>query len=252
MMRGKDDDCQHNFDGGHYLQDPGASTLRGVRKKHSSIIKNIKNPVMKKIKWLAIILPAVITGCTATRITTSWKAENVTPQRYSKIMVLGLIRESDRSLQEKMENHLVEDLSNLGLNAVSSLREYGPKAFDKMDEEAALEKLKDSGIDAVLTIVLLDKEKERKYVPGNIFYSPYRYYFNRFWGYRGVLYHRIYEPGYYVTDTKYFWESNLYELNTQKLIYSVQTRSFDPSSSESMSHEYGELIVRNMVENHVL
>ena len=191
-------------------------------------------------------------GCTTSKITTSWKAENTVPQKYNKILVLGLIREADRTLQENMENHFVGDLKELGYNVVSSLKEYGPKAFDKMDEEAALSKLKNSAVDAVITIVLLDKEKERKYVPGNMYYSPYGYYYNRFWGYRSTLYRRIYEPEYYVTNTKYFWESNLYVMSTQKLVYSVQTQSFDPANSESMGHEYGQMIVKNMVKQNVL
>ncbi|MFI5139918.1 MAG: hypothetical protein ACHQIM_19005, partial [Sphingobacteriales bacterium] len=156
-------------------------------------------------------------------------------------------------VQENMENHFVNDLKDLGYNAVSSLQEYGPKAFDQMDEAAALAKLKNSGVDAVITIVLLDKQKEKSYVPGGIFYySPYGYYHNSFWGYRTALYHRIYEPGYYVVDTKYFWESNLYDMSTQQLMYSVQTESFDPANSESLAHEYGQIIVKNMVEQNVL
>ena len=194
----------------------------------------------------------IAAGCTTSKITSSWKADDVVAQKYNKVMVLGLIRESDRSIQENMENHLVGDLRELGYSAVSSLQEYGPKVFDKMDEEEALGKLKNSGVDAVVTIVLLDKEKERKYVPGNIYYSPYGYYYNRFWGYRTVLSRRIYEPGYYITDTKYFWESNLFDMNTQKLVYSVQTQSFDPVNSESMGHEYGQMIVNDMVKNNVL
>jgi hypothetical protein len=121
-----------------------------------------------------------------------------------------------------------------------------------MEEEAAIDKLKSSGVDAVITIVLLDKKKESKYVPGNMYYSPYGYYYNRFWGYRGVLYRRIYEPGYYVTDTRYFWESNLYDMSTQQLLYSAQTQSFDPSSSASLGHEYGKMIVQDMVKKNVL
>ena len=207
---------------------------------------------MKKISWIAIILLLVIAGCNSSRITSSWKAGDAEVRKYDKILVLGLTRESDRSIQENMENHLVGDLKEFGYNAVSSLQEYGPKVFDKMDEEAAIEKLKDSGVDAVITIVLLDKKKESRYVPGTLYYSPYGYYYNRFWGYRVVLSRRIYETGYYVTDTKYFWESNLYDMKTQKLIYSVQTRSFEPASLESMAHDYGTLIVKNMVREKVL
>lgn len=207
---------------------------------------------MKKMKWVFVILLLVLLGCSTSRITSSWKVENTTPQKYNKIMVLGLIKETDRSMQEGMENHLVGDLQALGYNAVSSLREYGPKAFENMNEEAAINKIRDNGVDAVLTVVLLDKEKERKYVPGNTYYSPYGYYYNRFWGYRTTLYHRIYEPGYYVTDTRYFWESNLYDMSNQKLVYSVQTQSFDPASSESLAHEYGQMIVNDMVKNRVV
>ncbi len=207
---------------------------------------------MKTLTWIAFALLLIATGCSTSKITTSWRAADAVPQKYNKIMVLGLIRETDRVLQENMENHMVGDLLALGYTAVSSLKEYGPKAFDKLDEAAAISKLKNSGIDAVITIVLLDKQKESRYVPGNVYYSPYSYYGNRFWGYRSTLYQRIYEPGYYVTDTKYFWESNLYEMGNQKLVYSVQTESFDPSSSESLAHEYGQLIVKDLVKQNVL
>lgn len=207
---------------------------------------------MKHTKWLITAFMLIIAGCSTSKITSSWKAENTVPQKYNKILVLGLTHEADRTLQEKMENHFVGDLKELGYNAVSSLQEYGSKAFDKMEEEAAIARLKGSGVDAVLTIVLLDKEKERRYIAGSIYYSPYGYYYNRFWGYRVTLYHRIYEPGYYVTSTKYFWESNLYDMNTQKLVYSAQTESFAPASSESMGHEYGQMIVNNMVKQNVL
>ena len=41
-------------------------------------------------------------------------------------------------------------------------------------------------------------------------------------------------------------------MSTQKLIYSVQTQSFEPDNLEAMGHEYGKMIVNNMVKNDVL
>ncbi|MFN8243677.1 MAG: hypothetical protein U0X40_06440 [Ferruginibacter sp.] len=202
------------------------------------------------ISLLALLF--IMAGCSSSRITTSWKAENAVPRHYNKIMVLGLIREGDASLQEHMENHLVGDLQTMGYNAVSAFKEYGPKAFTSLNEDEAIAKLKNSGVDAVITVVLLDKQKEKKYVPGNTYYTPYRFYYNRFWGYRTTLYNRIHEPGYYVTDTRYFWESNLYEMDSQRLIYTVQTESFDPVSTDNMAHEYGQIIVNDMLKNAVI
>ena len=201
---------------------------------------------MKKFKWITLALLLMAAGCSTSKITSSWKAENTAPQKYNKILVLGLIRETDRTIQEKMENHFVGDLKDLGYNAVSSLQEYGPKAFDKMDEEAAIVKLKTGGVNAVITIVLLNKEKERKYMPARA------YFLNDFWDYYGSRRRLIYEPGYYISETKYFWESNFYDMSNQALLYSVQTQSFSPNNTESMGHEYGQIIVKNMVKLKVL
>jgi len=129
---------------------------------------------------------------------------------------------------------------------------YGPKEFDQLNEQQAIEKLKSKGVDAVLTIVLLDKTKERYYVPGHMNYTPYGFYYNRFWGYSRAIYGRIYSPGYYVTDTKYFWESNLYDLTSGDLLYSSQSQSFDPSTSAAMGKEYGKLIVEDLDTERVI
>lgn len=208
---------------------------------------------MKRIKLAGITLLLIMAGCATSKITSSWKAKDAVPHKYNKILVLGLIQTANRTVKENMENHMVGDLKALGYNAVSSVQEYGPKAFDKMEEQTAISKIKNNGIDAVITIVMLDKEKEKKYVPGRIYYySPYSYYYNHFWGYHTAIYRRIYEPGYYVTNTRYFWESNLYEMDTQQLVYSVQTQSFNPSDSDNLGHDYGQLIINDMVKQRVL
>jgi hypothetical protein len=199
---------------------------------------------MKKIA-VFVLTVLLLASCTNSRITTVWKAPDVLPKKYQKILVTGLIKDTDRSIREKMENHIVGDLRALGCTAVSALAEYGPSAFDGMDEKAVLQKLQSSGVDAVLTIVLLDKEKERNY-------GPVRPYQSRFWGYYGRYNRLITEKDYYVINTKYFWESNFYEMSNGQLLYSVQTRSFDPASSESMGHEYGKLIMKDIVEKNIL
>jgi len=99
---------------------------------------------------------------------------------------------------------------------------------------------------------LLDKSKEQYYVPAHRESLPRSVYYRRFGGYYTTVYDRIYTPGYYVTDTRYFWVSNLFDMGSKDLLYSVQTESFDPNSSESLAHEYGKLIVENMVKKHVL
>jgi hypothetical protein len=205
---------------------------------------------MKKFNviFLMVGVLALLVTCTApSRITSSWSPRPTTPVLFKKVIVLGLIHDRDRTLREHMEQSLAEHLRARGQEAVCACELYGPKEFDQLSEKEALAKLSTSGIDGVLTIVLLDKERERYYVPGQMQYTPYGFYYDRFWGYSRTLYWRIYSPGYYSTNTRYFWESNLYDLSDSKLLYSAQSQSFDPSSSDELGKEYGKLIVDDMV-----
>lgn len=210
---------------------------------------------MKKVLQMAFLLLFIVAGCgPSSKITSSWKADNAAPKKFKKIVVVGIIREADRTLREKMEQHLAADLRDLGYDATCSCDEYNPKTFENMTEDQVIGKMRNAGVDAVLTVVLLDKTKERYYVPGRVRYTPYVVYHNRFWIYTRTVYDRIYTEGYYAEDTKYFWETNLYDLteNGQQLIYSAQSQSFDPLSSETLGHEYGQMIARDMVKNNVL
>lgn len=192
-------------------------------------------------------------ACTSSRITSSWKAPGSETHSIQKIMVLGLINEPDRQVRETMEQDLVAELKALGYDAVCSCEQFAPRSFENLSEREAVSRLKEVGVDAVLSIVLLDKTKERYYVPGRVYFTPYVVYHRRFWGYYTTLYDRVYAPGYYQTNTRYFWESNLYTLaDGNELLYSVQTQSFDPASTESLAREYSQLIVRDMVKNAVL
>jgi hypothetical protein len=200
---------------------------------------------------LALLL-VLVTGCSSSKITSSWRTPDAVQTPLNKIMVVGLIREADRTMKEQLEEHMIDDLKALGYNAVSAYKEYGPKAFENMDEKAVLEKLKNSNVDAVITIVLLSKQRERLYRPAAIIQSPYAVHYNRFWGYYSTLSDRIYSPGYYETSTKYFWESNMYCLCDKALLYSSQTQSFDPLSSGTLGHEYGKKIVNDMLKKKII
>lgn len=206
---------------------------------------------MKQLK-IALAILFIFSSCTSSRITSSWKAADYGQTKFKKVLVLGHLLEKNRALKERMEAHIVGDLKSLGYDAVCSCEEYSPKTFENMKEADALQKLSGGNFDAVLTVVLLDKTKERNYIPARVHYTPYYIYQRSWWGYYSTMYGRIYEPGYYAENTKYFWESNLYDLNTKQLIYSVQTESFDPSSAESLAHEYGKIIINHMVNNKVL
>lgn len=211
------------------------------------------------LNWIGfqfVLLIVLGSACETLEVTNSWRVSPLPSIALKRILVMGFTREADRTVIVEMERHFEEDLSARGYEAVSAQQEYGPYAFDKQTEQEALSRLQRSGFDAVLTIVLLDKERERHYVPGQVLFTPYGYYYGRFWGYRSVMVQRIYEPGYYVTDTRYFWESNLFSLHKaeggQELLFSAQSRSFEPDNASTFGHEYAKAIIERMSKQGVL
>lgn len=207
---------------------------------------------MKQVYILLAAIVVLATGCSTSMITSSWKLPEATPKSYKKILVLGMIGEPDRTIREKMEQHIADDLRALGYNALCACETYSPKAFEGLTEKQAVQFIGSEGFDAVVTVVLLDKQKERYYTPARVQYSPYSIYHRRFWPYYSTMYGRVYEPGYYSVETKYFWETNLYDLTDWSLVYSAQSQSFDPESAKTMAHEYGLMIVKDMIKQKVL
>lgn len=198
---------------------------------------------------LALLL---IIACADVRITHSWQSSSASQNRFKKILVVGLFTNKDRALREQMETHLQGDLQALGIHAVSAIKLYGPTSFEQTSEDAFLSKIEGDGMDAALTIVLLDRKKEKHYVPGRVYFSPFYSYHTRIGPYWGIMYDRIYSPGYYQSTTRYFWESNIYDLKTKQLIYSVQTETFDPDEASSLAHQYGKVIVNDIKDKNIL
>lgn len=205
---------------------------------------------MKKI--FLILSAALLFSCQTSKITATWTDKEVSPKKYNKILVLGVLKDNDRELQSRMEKHLAGDLNDLGYSAFAASDVFPVGTFVKGDTAKAIEALNSKGFDAVLTIVLLNKEKEKYYVPGRAIHTPYATYHDRLDLYYYTMYDRIQTEGYYETGTKIFWESNFYDRGTKKMIYSSQTESFDLGSKESLAHYYGVLLANNLVRSKVL
>jgi hypothetical protein len=198
-------------------------------------------------------LTVFIFSCSSTKISSSWKAEGVQTKPYHNIMVWGLITEKDSTIRRQMENHLVNDLVRKGYHAISSIDVYKAKAYKKLTSKEIIDEFKSTGVDAVITIALLNKEKEEKYYPGGFYNQPANSNIHgSFDRYYSGIYERVFTPGYYLTTTTYFWESSLFEVKDDKMIYSVQTKSFDPNTTETLAHENGLKIIRDMVKKKVI
>jgi len=203
-------------------------------------------------KMLSVLCAAILFSCQTSKITVTWTDQNVSPKKFNKILVVGILKDNDHELQSKMERHLAGDLNDIGYSAFAASDVFPSGTFIKGDTAKAIQARNSKGFDAVLTIVLLNKEKEKYYIPGRVIHTPYAPYHDRLDLYYYTMYDRIQTEGYYESATKIFWESHFYDRNSKKMVYSSQTESFDTGSKESLAHYYGVLLANNLVKSRVL
>ncbi len=206
---------------------------------------------MKLTIWIKLTLFSCLwLACNSSKISSSWKSPAFQTKNFQQIVIWAIVSENDSALKIKMENHFVNDLKEAGYNAIAAYTVYGFN--NKLQEKEIVPLFKKSGVDGLITLVLLDKKKELNFYPPIISYQPVaESNFSYAGRYLTSTYEKVYTPGYYATDTRYFWECNLYDMSTEKLVYVLKTDSFNPQSTEKLAHENGKLILSNMLKTKI-
>jgi hypothetical protein len=208
---------------------------------------------MRKVLLFTCISAAlIIAACSSTRILSSWKAEDVNPQKFNKILVVGMMGARDQAIRQNVENAMVQQLQSNGINAVAATQQYGPRTFRDMKEEDAVKMVNGDNFDGVLVIELIDRKQETNYTPGSVTYAPYGVMRGHWWPHYRVVYDRIYTPGYYTTTTDYCLEVNMYDSKQQKLEYSAQTKTFDPGSAQALASDFSKTVVADMLKQGII
>ena len=174
---------------------------------------------------------------------TIWKAQHSTRVNYNNILVAGIIKNENDSLRREIEKHFVIELEDLGYRATSALHEFGPKGLANLGEEETYIKLCNKGIDAVITIALIDKSKEVTSKSHKTIGYPGKYYYDRIWSYKNV---QTEFPGEYPATGDYFWETILFDLAALEPQSTIQTRSFNAADAERRSDELLRHVIQKM------
>ena len=143
-----------------------------------------------------------------------------------------------------LENELAFRAKQRGIKATVS-HDVFIQTFSKEDmpeKETIISTIQETGSETIFTVSLLDKETSTRYVPGTTtYYAPYGYgyaHYGGFYGYYSAVYPVVYDPGYYTTDKTYYIESNLYDAKTEKLLWSAQSQTLNPSDLEQFTNDY--------------
>lgn len=212
---------------------------------------------MKVVKLLIVLLVGgMITSCSPiSRITGSW----VDPAAKGKLLngktifIASLTR--NIKVRTELENGFTELVATKNIRTVKGNDYFNPEFYKKIPTEKVLQtQIKNSGADFVMTISLINKNSDTRYIPGTRGYAPYSRYgwYGGFYSYYNYWYPMFYEPGYYVTDRIYFMETNLYDLTGNKLVWSAQSETVNPGSIDNFVNTYPKVLVDQLAKDGLL
>lgn len=194
-----------------------------------------------------------IAGCSpATEVTGTWSDPQAQNINYDNVLVFAM---TDRvNIKESVENALAEELRAQGVNVTTSLEQFPPRFRDGMLEskDEMMEFINQNRYDGILTVAVVDEETETRYIPGGAGYAPMGLfgYYGGFWPYYSN-WAPMYQPGYYEEDRVYFLETNLYDAETEKLIWSAQSETTNPGELGNFSNQFSEIIVDEMTDRNL-
>lgn len=214
-----------------------------------------------KTLFIACAVCILILGCTSTKLTYVYKSGDYNPASYKKMAVIAIAPKTHGRVE--VEKAVVAELKSRGINAMETWSIFvfanDPELLKQAGftgerrKEIIRQKVTENHIDALLTITLFDSRKEQRYVPGSstsvgigvgapVYGYPYAAYFGYAWEVTS-------EPGYYEDASTYFIETNLYDVASEKLLWTGQTKTTMNSSLATEAAGFSKLVVTRMIED---
>jgi hypothetical protein len=195
-----------------------------------------------------LILASLMMGCgPSQKITGSWSdpdAKSMGP--YQKIFVIVLAQNPDNNFYVEMQT--ARTLITRGFKVVKSNDIFPPKfsAVKDFTKDELTAAIKRTGCDAVLSLAVLDSKEVESYNPGTAYYPMNYGYYGNFNGYYNHYYPQVYTPGYYSVDKTFYIEANMYDVASDKLLWSIQSEAKNPSSLTEWYKGYSTMLINHL------
>ncbi|MFC1856515.1 hypothetical protein ACFL9U_00625 [Thermodesulfobacteriota bacterium] len=206
----------------------------------------MKKPI-NLFKTLIIFSIVIFVSCASTELTNVHKAKEYTGGVLKNVMIVGVANTPQE--REMFEEHFAESFISRGVEAVASFAVL-PKD-EELKKDMIKNKAEELGIGAIFVTHLIGvEEKEIYYSPADTasppsYYDNFGHYYNNaFW------YHRY--AGYYTTHEAVKLESNLYETQTEDLIWTAASETLDPKDAKQVIESLSKKVMKNLRKNGLL
>ncbi|BCX88892.1 hypothetical protein MIN45_P1262 [Methylomarinovum tepidoasis] len=187
--------------------------------------------------WLGFLAVVLVGGCgTATQVESWISGETKRPIRH--LLVIAVV--PDEPGRVIFEDKLVKALARAGVEVMPSYEVATVSHW--RDHEALRFLVRRLGVDSVLIVTLKGvEEREIRHPPRS--YRVPRTYGWGYYGYYHTVWEEVHQPGYTVRQTVVRLETNLYDAESEKLLWSARSATIDPKSAlDAMDSFIGALI----------
>lgn len=197
------------------------------------------------VKWSGFTVFSIflIVACASTELKQTSMDEAYRGKLLSNILVIAITDKKDA--RRSFENKFVVLLKATGIDAVSSGDGIPIPADQKLEKDAILKAVQHFGNDAVIITHLVGVEKTEVYNPAPRSYTGY-------YGYYDNVYGTVHGRGYYSTTTIVRLETNLYDAETEKLIWSGQSKTWNPDTDRQVNDEVIKEVIQDLQKNKLL
>lgn len=197
------------------------------------------------VKWVIYVVfsGVFIIACAGTKLTHTWVDETYHGKPVSNILVIAVTHKEDN--RQSFEDKFVAQLKVSGAEAVSSSSVIPIPADLELKKEEILKVVKKLKNDAVIITHLVGVEEKESYTPPERDKGGY-------YGHYGWAYGYTHEPGFYRTHTIVRLATHLYDVKTEKLIWSGESESLDPGSTNQIIDDVIEVLIKDLQKNNLL
>lgn len=199
-----------------------------------------------------IFIGLMVSCASSTQITAVWRSPEMVSGQYKNICIAAITENTSNKQIVEQEMHNQLKAKNVKSTRIVDLLPY-KFTGSSTEKDLILEKVRENGNDAILTFTLIKQKEETRYVPGTVYAPPAAYgHYGTFGGYYGYYGTRMYDPGYYTQDEIYFIETNLYDVKSEKLVWSVQSKTYNPSGITQFAQDFTAAITKQLIKSHVI
>jgi hypothetical protein len=201
-----------------------------------------------KLVLLSAALAIAASSCgTTSSLVQRWNEPSYTGKKDAKMFIFALAQ-NERNMKI-WESAFGNALTAVHVKPIpsSSMFAFGTS----LDSTALRGYVHNSGADLLAVTRLVDVEKEQVYVPGSTYYTPAPAYYG-YYGYYYSSWGMVSTPGYYETQHVYRLETNVYDVASEKLVWSGLTETVDPSNAEDGANSIAAVIIDDMLQRKVL